>query len=287
MILVHIGLAKSASSTIQNLIKYQENINFLGLVRDHEKSFSEKAANEHEYFYSYIRGVKKNYNKAYQIRKHLIKGKINFFSDEAITLPVTSNVKDKLTRLHKILPESKIILIIRNPVDTIISWHNFHIRGNVPLKNLNIKSFLDDAAFKHVSDSVNLVEKIECLKKKFGKKNILLVDFNSLTTLKGQKQFLKKIFKIDNPKIKGELHINYSFSLLNQLYSKFPYIYRLKFMLPVSIIKNLKKILGFLFLKNLEYKFKEKANKEKIEYLNLRYKNEVNEYFQIKKEFNL
>ena len=61
MILVHIGLAKSASSTIQNLIKYQENINFLGLVRDHEKSFSEKAANEHEYFYSYNSLLYSNY----------------------------------------------------------------------------------------------------------------------------------------------------------------------------------------------------------------------------------
>ena len=58
-------------------------------------------------------------------------------------------------------------------------------------------------------------------------------------------------------------------------------------MLPVSVIKNLKKILGLLFLKNLEYKYKEKANREKIEYLNLRYKNEVNEYFQLKREFNL
>ena len=123
--------------------------------------------------------------------------------------------------------------------------------------------------------------------KEIWKKNIFLVDFNSLTTLKGQKQLLKEIFKIDMPKIKDELHINHSFSLLNQLYTKLPFIYKLKFILPVSVVKNLKKILGFLFLKNVEYKFKEKANREKIEYLNLRYKKEVNEYFQIKRKFNL
>ena len=42
----------------------------------------------------------------------------------------------------------------------------------------------------------------------------------------------------------------------------------------------------FLTILYFSYAFNSNAA-EKIEYLNLRYMNEVNEYFQIKKEFNL
>ena len=39
--LVHESLAKSASSTLQNLVNNQNKINFLGQMRDQERSFIE------------------------------------------------------------------------------------------------------------------------------------------------------------------------------------------------------------------------------------------------------
>lgn len=73
-IFVHIGAPKSASTFLQYYFHYEENINFLGLIRDHE-NFNSKPKYD-DYFHLYCRYIKNSYHKARKITKKLSKKKI-------------------------------------------------------------------------------------------------------------------------------------------------------------------------------------------------------------------
>ena len=66
-LIVHIGSAKAASSTLQHLAKSEKKINFLGLLRDHNIPSNKRPPNKHISFFSYIRGDTKDYTEACKI----------------------------------------------------------------------------------------------------------------------------------------------------------------------------------------------------------------------------
>ena len=83
-------------------------------------------------------------------------------------------------------------------------------------------------------------------------------------------------------KIKKKRKSNVSYVLFNYLYSKYDYIYRIKFLLPPYFIRFLKKLLGWLFIEKLENKLKNKINTKRIKFLNKAFEKEITEYEKIK-----
>ena len=108
----------------------------------------------------------------------------------------TSNYKSKLRRLKKVFPECKILYVIRNPIDSLISWHNFHIRGGLNKKNLDIKNYIKDNVSKYARECTKVKDKIEFLNKEFGKDSIYLINFSKFESLNGQWDILKKSLKL-------------------------------------------------------------------------------------------
>ena len=162
-----------------------------------------------------------------------------------------------------------------------MSWHNFHIRGGVSKTNLDIKNYISSEQSLYARECADILKKINFIKKEFGKKNLHVLKFNKIITLEGQNAFLKSYFNIENKKNKIEKS-NVSYVLFNYLYSKYDYIYRIKFLLPPYFIRFLKNLLGWLFIEKLENKLKNKINAKRIKFLNKAFEKEITEYEKIK-----
>lgn len=285
-IYVHVGLPKSASSTLQHIFKQDKNINFLGIIRDHE-FVSKKTAPRNEDFFHYIRGRNDKYKEALKIKEDIDYNKINVISDEDFTTSHKSNYQQKLKRLKNIFPKCKIIFILRNPLDILISWHNFHIRGGLDNKLLHIENYINSEKSYHAINLIKIKERLLFLENEFGKENLLIYRFSKLSNLDGQKNFLSEIFNIVPSTNFREIKKNISYSFLNWIYLKYPFIYKLKFILPKRLIKVLKNLFMLLSLDKLENRIKNKTNSERRLYLQKKYSREFSDYLKILDDYGL
>lgn len=153
--------------------------------------------------------------------------------------------------------------MLRNPVETILSWHNFHIRGikNTPL---DIKSFLRAKNAKKTIDLINFKKRINYFNK-LKKNKLHVINYHAIKQDKIQKIFEKIMNKKLSYNTNNLRKQNSSIYFIKNLYIKMPWIKKLKFFLPrftIAFMKNL------LYRLNMISKIKTKNNEIEIRYLN-------------------
>ena len=142
---VHIGAPKAASSSLQHFFHENNKINFLGIIRDHDNTkFNELYSAD---FHQYCRHKNNLIGNARKIKKKLSRKKINIISDEDFFTSLFANFRKKIERVIKIFPDCEFIVVLRDPSETLISWHNFYIRGNKNIQ-LGLKGYINDKKTK-------------------------------------------------------------------------------------------------------------------------------------------
>lgn len=291
-ILIHIGFPKSGSSTLQHIFKNNKLINFLGIVRDHN-TISKRKPSLNENFFRYVRGRNNNLEEALKIKKNISLKKFNVISDEDFLSSHPINFKDKLLRLKKIFPECKILIVLRDPIDTLISWHNFHIRGNFNIRGkfnkelLDIKNYINSDQSKYARDLIEFEEKIIFVEKEFGKNNLYLFNFDNTFKNNNLLIDLRKIFGQKFILQSKNIYKNSTFSFLNSIYERYNFIYKLKFFLPKILIKFLRSFIFQILFTKLENKYKSKINKSKKDYLQKKFYSQIMDYKSIIKNYNI
>ena len=262
-IFIHLGAPKAASSSFQHFFHFNEKINFLGIIRDHHKYKLSK-----EYigdFHSYCRHKNNYYNKAKKIRKKLLKNKINLISDEDFFTSQFANFKKKIQRIIKIFPNCEFIVVLRHPIETIRSWHDFDLR-RVQDTPIDIIQYLKLNDKKKIIDLLNYKKRIDYFKK-LKKNKFHIIDFNVVK----KKQIIQILEKIFNTKLYIEEKNNIfekknaNVYFLKTLFKKLPWVQKLKFILPRFFIRIIKSyLLNFKFLST----YKNPINKIENKYLN-------------------
>ncbi|MBN1797230.1 MAG: sulfotransferase domain-containing protein [Spirochaetales bacterium] len=198
MVVIHIGYSKAASSTLQkNLFARHSELNNLGsyptqvlgklsapvdkpceyLTNPYLKEFYKKIYMLDGIDYSFS-GITDIFNK--QIKPLLDKKKINIFSHERLSSVVFSTADRALRaqRLKQFFPKAKIIIIIRNQLDIILSQyrdqpfnpHNFKIGKPLSL-NRWLLAALEIEGVSYLK-SLKYYELIKTYKNLFGEKNV-------------------------------------------------------------------------------------------------------------------
>jgi hypothetical protein len=280
-IFIHVGAPKAASSSLQHFFHYNKKINFLGLVRDHEDyMFSNKYNTD---FQTYCRYKNNNFHKGRNIKKKLSKKKINLISEEDFLTSQFVNFKKKFERIIKIFPNCEFIVVLRDPIETIKSWHNFDLRRleNTPI---NIIQYLKLNDKRITIDLINYKKRINYFKK-LKKNKFHIIDFNVVK----KKQIIQILEKIFNTKLYIEEKNNIlekknaNVYFLKTLFKKLPWVQKLKFFLPRFFIKITK---NFLLNFTLLSAYKDPINTIENKYLDKFFSKEIRYYKSLFKKKN-
>ncbi|MGV2831690.1 sulfotransferase [Myxosarcina sp. GI1(2024)] len=205
-IYIHIGYAKAASTTLQkHLFDKHPEINNLGIYptnnlgKDSSEINYKCAYFENEslrkFYHNLVMtdGIEYRRSNNIQLYKESIKPlfkleTINLFSNERFTSVAFSHsdIKNKADRLKEIFPDAKIIIILRNQSNIIISKYRewpfdprcVMIGKPVSLDNW-IKIALEDNHTKYLSN-LKYYEIVELYSEMFGKSNVGLFLFEDL-----------------------------------------------------------------------------------------------------------
>jgi hypothetical protein len=130
-IYIHVGLGRTATTWLQELIfSHNININYLGKTLDNYP----KWLIELHYFDNYF--FQKNLKRIKKEIKSLFKAnKINLLSSEAFTR-VGGETHNQAERIRETFGNVRIILILRNPIDIIMSFYKFNVGDGKFLLNL-------------------------------------------------------------------------------------------------------------------------------------------------------
>ncbi|HBB32482.1 MAG TPA: hypothetical protein DDZ80_31970 [Cyanobacteria bacterium UBA8803] len=205
-IFIHVGCAKAASTTLQkHLFDKHSEINNLGTYPTGNLG---KDSSEINWDCIYLRDEKLKkfyYNlvaldgleyrssgnlELYQesIKPYLKAEQINLFSSERFTSVLFSynDIKSKAERLKEIFPEARIIIVLRNQLNMIISQYRDHpfdprcVKVGQPVSIDNwIQIALDDNLTKYFS-SLDYYQILSLYSELFGKKNVGVFLFEEL-----------------------------------------------------------------------------------------------------------
>lgn len=165
--------------------------------------------------------------------------------------------KEAPKRIKKFSPKAKIIAILRDPIEQMKSNHNhLYLEGKEPIRDFH-KALAAEEERKRKSkylerffyrDVANYKPQIERYKKEFGKKNVLVLNFNDLKN-KPKKTYLKTLKFIGLKKFEPD----YSPQNIGQNKTKRPLRHLIIFAnkLPWSLKKILKIIKNNTFLKKI------------------------------------
>ena len=272
-IFIHVGAPKSASTYLQYYFHNNKNINFLGIIRDHENRGSKPKYEDN--FHLYCRHIKNSYHDAKKIKKKVSKKKINLISDEGFIVSEYTNFTKIIQRIIRIFPTCEFILVLRDPIQTILSWQDFHIRG-IESTPLSIRSYLRTKNSKNVIDLINYKKRINYFRK-LKKNKLHIINYNVIKQNDTQKIFgkifaNKNTYKIDNTNLRKQ---NASIYFVKNLYIKMPFLKKIKFILSKFIITFIKNLLYKL---NIISKFNRKTDEAEIKYLNKLFSKEITYY---------
>lgn len=234
-IYIHIGYAKSASTTLQKqLFNRHSEINNLGLFPTQnvgkdsdyidESCLYLKDENLQKFYHNLVRlrGIdylNSNTNEFFneKLKMYIDKRKINLFSNEKFTSVFFSHddIVSKADRLKGIFPDAKIIIIIRNQLNLIKSQyrdHPFNPRNLTIGKSVSINEWIKisyNTESVYFLDSLKYNEVIDYYEEIFDKKNVKVF---LLEDLANDIEFFAK-------EISGFMDINYD-ETLNLLLNK-------------------------------------------------------------------
>ena len=104
------------------------------------------------------------------------------------------NIVTNAENIHKLYPNGKILLIIRNQIDLIVSHYIKYVFGG-GIRSL--KSFINDSRrgyfFAFDKDSLDYYDQYKLYIDIFGKKNLLILPYEEFCS--DPKKFLKKLYK--------------------------------------------------------------------------------------------
>lgn len=222
---IHIGYHKTASSYLQ--LNYFKRIDQICVLNEDISILQKKL-----WFYNnFVKSSKENFNKeliikkikdALSISKNVnIRNPINCISDENLSGDIYTGNNSKLlmNRIHLIFGETKILIVLRNQIDWLLSaYGNFVLhKGKLSFKkwfNFYGELLCEKLTFSNlISEYINL----------FGQKNINVLTYENLFKINdGIKIFLKKNFLINTiPEEKTTKKINLGRSLfLNEAIAK-------------------------------------------------------------------
>ena len=284
-VFVHIGAPKSASSSLQHFFHFNRKINFLGIIRDHENYIGSNIYNSD--FHAYCRYKNNYFNKAKNIKKKLSKKKINLVSDENFFTSEFVNFKKKIKRIIKIFPSCEFIVVLRDPIKTIKSWHDFNLRRNEKIQ-LSIIQYVKQKKLLNVIDLIDFKKRINYFKS-LKKNKFHVIDFNVIE----QNKILLTLGKIFETNLYYEKNknflkkINSNVYFLKILFTKIPWTKKLKVILPRFLIRSIKK---FLTSFNFVSKYRDTLSKYETKYLNKLFVREIRYYkslFKKKSYFTL
>ena len=284
-VFVYIGALKSASSSLQHFFHFNRKINFLGIIRDHENYIGSNIYNSD--FHAYCRYKNNYFNKAKNIKKKLSKKKINLVSDENFFTSEFVNFKKKIKRRIKIFPSCEFIVVLRDPIKTIKSWHDFNLRRNEKIP-LSIIQYVKQKKLLNVIDLIDFKKRINYFKS-LKKNKFHVIDFNVIE----QNKILLTLGKIFETNLYYEKNknflkkINSNVYFLKILFTKIPWTKKLKVILPRFLIRSIKK---FLTSFNFVSKYRDTLSKYETKYLNKLFVREIRYYkslFKKKSYFTL
>lgn len=181
-IFVHVGMPKCASSKLQlDLFGKSDEINFLGVVRDHDGEKNIKKTDKRlRNFFHFVRGKNDDKTAAIIVRSFLDRKKVNVISEEDFSTANMISIHEKARRLHSILPEAEIILVLRNPVDFLRSFHAFMVRGQHVTKTIDdwLRDELLDVENSFFLNSGKIKSIADAYQNTFSTKNVKLINFD-------------------------------------------------------------------------------------------------------------
>ena len=194
MFILHIGLPKTGTTSLQDFLKTEQSITYLGKFTNSELKKNDKIA-------EIIRSLLYNKNKNY-FRNILKKHKFNFdktknyfYSEEDIlTFYSKIPLNEKLKRLKYFLSfyrirNYKILITERKPLNLIMSQITEEIIHFKYKKNINFNSLLNDP---RIFEYINFKKEIS---KYFPKKNLLFLKYEKFIMNKKYDE-LKKLLNI-------------------------------------------------------------------------------------------
>lgn len=281
-IFVHIGAPKAGSSSLQHFFHDCKDINFLGLIRDHEDKSFNKIYRDNKAFFQYCRYKKSQITEAKKIKNKISRNKINLASEEDFFTSYFGNYKKKIERIIKIFPKCEFIVVLRDPSEILLSWHNFDIRRN-PNTETNLKDYINNEKKKLIVELIDYKKRInyfKSLKNKFHIINFNLIIENKIIYV------FEEIFQKKNFGKKNKIlikHKNNSVYFLKEIFQKSLLLKKIKTYIPKFFLSKIK-----LFLFNFNYfkSYKSKSNYNELRYLDKLFHKEKKYYKLIFKKKN-
>jgi len=134
-IFIHVGLRKTATTWLQNeLFQNIENINYIAKNESNYPNWLIKWHYLDDYaFEMHIEEIKNSFFSLVN------ENKINILSSEAFTN--TSVIYSQANRIKKIVPNAKVIITLRNPIDVIKSHYKLDLQDGINF--LELEKYLD------------------------------------------------------------------------------------------------------------------------------------------------
>jgi len=181
---IHIGLPKAASSWLQlELFRRSPDVNFLGLIRDHDAlDIDYQPPPATRAFDLFVRGKSDDRVAAEGVRALLSPSLPTVISDEDFSTDDRLPVAEKLRRIHAILPEGRILVVLRNPLDLIRSFHGFYVRGGKVTTDLDtwVRGEIDRQDGSTVLKTARIQRLVESCHAVFGHDRVFLLNFDAL-----------------------------------------------------------------------------------------------------------
>lgn len=180
---IHVGFGKAASTLLQNKIfsKHQE-INYLGKTQyDYPRWLIE---------WHYLDDYAFEKNKkliAEEVKKRCQDSKVNMISSEAFIM-YGGCAYSQAKRISEIIPAAMVILVLRNPIDQIISRYRHYVRADkifLPLEDLldwDRTPFIFYKRKPIYLPDLFYNETIDFYKKIFGETNLCVLKFEDMVS---------------------------------------------------------------------------------------------------------
>ena len=153
------------------------------------------------------------------------------------------SIVEKFERIKRIAPNSKVILVARDPVSLVKSFHDFYLRGGQINENINdwTQRQLKDFDSSVVLKTAQIKSLVTSLHELFGSENVLILNFQNLQSDKVS--FVGQLYEFLGlpPKLPPDVKRNSALpSSAAQLAMSFPALWRTRAFVPQRVRRVIK-----------------------------------------------